>query len=771
MNNKFRKFLIITSLVLILGLVFTACTKPGDGDDKNKTTPLVVGYTPFSGKFSPFFATTGYDMDAAEITQVSLMETDRVGGIIMKSIEGETHEYNGTEYTYKGISDIDISIDETNNITKYTIKIKQGVKFSDGHELDADDVIFCYYVLSDPSYTGSSTLYSVPIIGMKNYRANNSLIESVDVEAGKALIPEDEELQQAVIDKVIKPILTDELEWVRSIPDDETLMGYYGKYVEEYPETKDLFAFFYSMDEEYDSSDKEEAQVLADIIAQYGYDYEALGSAYAGDTSYFVGDVENAITPILVERLGEEPEEVPNITGIKKIDQYTIEVTTYGYDAPAIYQIAGISVAPMHYYGDEAQYDYENNKFGFPRGDLSIVESKTSKPMGAGPYVFEKYENNIIYYTANKHYWKGEPKIKNLQFKETEEKDKVTGITTGTIDITDPSGSKDRLNEIKGYNSNNELSGNVITTSLVDNLGYGYIGINAYNVKVGDDPASEASKNLRKGLATVLAAYRELTVDSYYGEAASVINYPISNTSWAAPQKSDADYEVAYSKDVDGDPIYTSSMSAEDRYQAALDACVGFLKAAGFTYDESAKKFTAAPEGAKLDYELIIPAEGGDEHPSYLLVNEAATALEKIGISITINNPTDSNVLWNKLDAMQQEIWVAAWGATIDPDMYQVYHSSNIVGKGGTNSNHYAIDSSDLDNYIMNARKSPDQAYRKLIYKQALDLILDWGVEIPVYQRQNCVIFSSERVDMSTVTPDITTFYGWMREIEKISLK
>jgi peptide/nickel transport system substrate-binding protein len=212
-------------------------------------------------------------------------------------------------------------------------------------------------------------------------------------------------------------------------------------------------------------------------------------------------------------------------------------------------------------------------------------------------------------------------------------------------------------------------------------------------------------------------------------------------------------------------------MSAEDRYQAALDACVGFLKAAGFTYDESSKKFTAAPEGAKLDYELIIPAEGGDEHPSYLLVNEAATALEKIGISITINNPTDSNVLWNKLDAMQQEIWVAAWGATIDPDMYQVYHSSNIVGKGGTNSNHYAIDSSDLDNYIMNARKSPDQAYRKLIYKQALDLILDWGVEIPVYQRQNCVIFSSERVDMSTVTPDITTFYGWMREIEKISLK
>ena len=84
------------------------------------------------------------------------------------------------------------------------------------------------------------------------------------------------------------------------------------------------------------------------------------------------------------------------------------------------------------------------------------------------------------------------------------------------------------MNEIKGYNSNNELSGNVITTSLVDNLGYGYIGINAYNVKVGDDPASEASKNLRKGLATV-AAYRELTVDSTTAKLLqlSTIQFPI----------------------------------------------------------------------------------------------------------------------------------------------------------------------------------------------------------------------------------------------------
>ena len=116
-------------------------------------------------------------------------------------------------------------------------------------------------------------------------------------------------------------------------------------------------------------------------------------------------------------------------------------------------------------------------------------------------------------------------------------------------------------------------------------------------------------------------------------------------------------------------------------------------------------------------------------------------------------------------------MWCAAWGATIDPDMYQVYHSTNIVGLGGTDSNHYHIADPDLDTLIMEARKSDDQSYRKSAYKQCLDIILDWAVEIPVYQRQNCVVFSAERVNPDTITPDITTFYEWYYEIEKFELR
>jgi peptide/nickel transport system substrate-binding protein len=182
----------------------------------------------------------------------------------------------------------------------------------------------------------------------------------------------------------------------------------------------------------------------------------------------------------------------------------------------------------------------------------------------------------------------------------------ISGLGAGTIDITDPSFSSDAYDEICSYNSNGEVTGDKITTSTVDNLGYGYIGINADTVNVGGDPDSDASKDLRRALATVIAVYRDLAIDSYYGERAVVINYTISNTSWAAPQKTDEGYQIANSNDVDGNPIYTSTMTDDDKYTAALQAAVGYLEAAGFTYDGS--KFTPRPKARALSTRSSYPA-------------------------------------------------------------------------------------------------------------------------------------------------------------------
>ena len=72
-------------------------------------TPLVVGYSPFSSKFSPFFAETAYDQDAQNMTQLLLFPTTRLGEVVYKGIEGESYEYNGTSYTYTGPADIEVT--------------------------------------------------------------------------------------------------------------------------------------------------------------------------------------------------------------------------------------------------------------------------------------------------------------------------------------------------------------------------------------------------------------------------------------------------------------------------------------------------------------------------------------------------------------------------------------------------------------------------------------------------------------------------------------
>lgn len=209
-------------------------------------------------------------------------------------------------------------------------------------------------------------------------------------------------------------------------------------------------------------------------------------------------------------------------------------------------------------------------------------------------------------------------------------------------------------------------------------------------------------------------------------------------------------------------------MSAEQKYEAASKAALGFLEKAGYTIKDG--KAVKAPEGAKMQYEAIIGASGTGDHPAFSVLTDAKEALGKIGITLEINDLADSSQLWTKLDSEEQEIWVAAWQATPDPDMYQVYHSDNIRGNGGGTSNHYHIADKTLDEMIYKARASADQSYRKTVYKQCLDTVLDWAVEIPNYQRLNCIVFSPERLKSDSVTPDISPFYEWYKEIENFEM-
>ena len=738
---------------------------------------LVVGKDTFGSKFSPFFATIQYDQDVSDMVSIGLLASDREGNIVMKGIEGETIAYNGTDYTYTGIADCDVTQNDDGTVV-YDFTLRDDIKFSDGEPLTADDVIFSMYVFADPTYDGAATFYTLPIKGMEDYRSGMDSLGNIILAAGRdntdfttftedqmnaywaAVDEEGEKFAQDIVDYCV----ANYPDYLESVGNSEVALGMFAWGFGDVNDDGTVLTGA-GTGTEYNIADLTIADYWTELQAKYENDLVTMSETEAAGDDLFT--MLNEDYPEFTQGI-TTGDSAANISGIEKTGDYSLRVTMDKFDAVAIYQL-GVAVAPLHYYGDTSKYDYDNNMFGFTKGDLSSVKDKTTQPLGAGPYKFDSYENGVVTFTANENYYKGEPKIKTILFKETPESDKLTGVASGTFDISDPSMSVDVLKNIKNYNSNGEVTGDVLTTDLVDNLGYGYIGINANVVKVGDDKASEASKDLRKAFATIFAAYRDTVINSYYGEMATVIQYPMSNTSWAAPKPADEGYQIAYSVDADGNSIYTADMTDEQKYEAALQASISFFKAAGYTFDEATGKFTAAPEGAEMTYEVIIPGGGTGDHPAFGILTAAKEALATIGITLQINDPSDSSVWNNALEANTAEMWAGAWSATVDPDMYQIYHSDNANGKG-TNSNHYSIEDADLDEMIIAARNSADQSYRKATYKECLETILDWGVEIPTYQRQNAVVISTERVNVSTMTPDITTFWGWTNDIEKLEM-
>jgi len=705
---------------------------------------LVLAETGFESKFSPFFAASAADRDVIDLTQIALLGADRKGEMVLNGIEGETREYNGTDYTYHGPADCVVTENADGTVT-YDIKLREDLKFSDGEPVTIDDVIFSMYVFLDPTYDGSVTMYSTPIVGLEEYRNSMSTLSKLIAEAGEDNTDYTnftEEQQKAFWDavndggvKFAQEIVDTMLEnGATDVASAAAGWGFDGLAAD--ATAKD---FFLAIGEQYDWSfsamEAESAgSALSELIPEDVYAYSTTGV-----------NVGNAVA---------------NVAGIVKTGDYSMTLTTSELSTTMIYQLQ-MPIAPLHYYGDESLYDYDNNSFGFVKGDLSGVRSKTSAPLGGGMFTFSKYSDGVVYLDANPDYFNGAPKVAHINMKETQEADKITGVQAGTIDISDPSYSLEVADQIADINGVEGEDGPVITTRLKDYRGYGYIALSAKNVNVGGDPASEASKDLRKAIMTVIAAYRDEGIDSYYGDTATVINYPVSNTSWAAPSVTDDGYQIAYSTDVDGNEIYTSDMKSEDKYAAALQAALGYFEAAGYTVENG--QITAAPAGAKMEYQVNIGASGNGDHPSFQTLTNAAAALKTIGFTLTVNDMANASDLFASYQSGAAEGWVAAWQSTNDPDMFQLYHS-----QGATN--YYAINDADLDELIMAARQTTDQEARKAMYKEAMEIILDWGVELPVYQRSEATIFSTERVNIDTIAKDQTPYWTYKSELNNLEL-
>ena len=437
---------------------------------------------------------------------------------------------------------------------------------------------------------------------------------------------------------------------------------------------------------------------------------------------------------------------------VKNAGEYDVlQITIEGVDPKAVWNFA-FAVAPQHYYGKGSSVgvDIANNKFGVEWGSFDfmtkIIQSQInlSIPVGAGAYKAtnranadnpkdtEFYSDNIVYFKANNYFETvGEglsnAKIEKVRYQVISASNALAMLEAGNIHYATPQLTDSNFAKIE------ELVGRGAKYVLNDQLGYGYIGINASKV---------TDINLRR--AIMCAMNTNLALDYYRPGTARRIFWPMSTVSWAYPTdgmgKPDEDNGRDY-------PMYYFDK------EEAKELILGYMQKAGVTAGSSALRMTFTIAGSNVQ-----------DHPTYKVFRDAAALLNELGWQVSVQADTQA---LTKLSTGSLTVWAAAWGSTIDPDLYQVYHKNSTatstlawgypsIKTSGTREEKELLN--DLSELIELARETDDKTDRAEYYREALGLILDLAIELPVYQRSVVYVYNANVIDSNSLPKEVNPY-------------
>ena len=834
----------------------TALTSLASCGKDNEKSSIVLMTEELSGLFNPFYATSGTDMDVVGMTQIGMLSTDRNGNpvagddqpTVVKDFKQET----------KGEGE--------NKETLYTFVLKNGLKFSDGKPLTMNDVMFNIYEYLDPVYTGSSTMYSIDIKGLYEYRTQKSKENSAgaDEEISKnaamhatnrrnELVKIFEKhgkvqgstsaysLNEAGMKNAINgwTATTGYRNAVATATQQATMTDadYRAKLLEDYQFTLDTFkeelnADFKAAKESYDlttmpysewkdelSNDvfkfflyeglikpkyakypaghknqgqdnklKIEKFENTEVLANYDTQEKAVQKIYndtvksslntiltqwgtAGTvTTKYTAD---AISIILrgtnanglwrdyiegVQSLGHEgkvdtvevnghtytvaKEHNADGTPVNSNEYDVLQITVEGTDPKAIYNF-GFTVAPAHYYSADSEnpngrpIDIKAHKFGveYASSDFQskVIQSQqhVEVPVGAGSFMATDannsdnpngasfWESNIVYFIANKNFM-FPVKAEKIRMQVVSPSNALDKLAKGEVDYITPQFTKtnaDRLEDMEsdGFESLSSRQ-----------LGYGYIGINAGKVP-----------NVYIRRAIMAAMQPSLATEYYKTGTCETIDWPMSKVSWAYPKNDDGTYATNNATHTQWTGVDNAKKKIED-----------LMRQAGVQKND-----------AKLKIKFTIAGASITEHPTYEVFKQAAEILNEMGWDVEVK--ADSQAL-TKLSTGSLEVWAAAWGSTIDPDMYQVYHMNSTATsvyawgyreiKGNQTLYSYEYNQIKSLSSIIDYARTIDsstaagKALRTAEYKKAMSIVLDLAVEMPVYQRETLYAYNGKNV-------------------------
>ena len=331
-------------------------------------------------------------------------------------------------------------------------------------------------------------------------------------------------------------------------------------------------------------------------------------------------------------------------------------------------------MVPRHYYGE------------FTKGNAeAVVSANMDKPMGSGPYIWQGYADNIVTCVANDNFFLGKPYIKTVKWQVYTDEDILAAFVAGDIDIANPTLNKDKLQAYIDAG---------LHYDLVDNNGYGYLGINSNNVE----------KLVRQGFMHLLN--RKPSVEGYYGTMAQLIERPMTTTLAEYPDE------------------------AKEYYGYDPQKALAKFKEAG--YEQKDGKLVK--NGQQLVLNVYIGGEGIGDHPGYAMLTQAANDLKNMGGELIIHD-VQFSVLQAAMNSGEADIFVLAWGTVTTCDQRSQY----MTGGGQNRTN---ISNKELDNILEQIVVTMD------LKKERLLLPKHW---ISLWKKPLKCLFIKERTDTFTI--------------------
>ncbi|ANQ80906.1 ABC transporter substrate-binding protein [Staphylococcus pseudintermedius] len=411
------------------------------------------------------------------------------------------------------------------------------------------------------------------------------------------------------------------------------------------------------------------------------------------------------------------------ISGIKKIDYYTAEITFKEHKANNLLELWTSAPISEKVFKD------------IPVKDMAKSDAVRKNPIGIGPYKVKRIvDGESVELVKNKDYWRGEPNIDNINLRVVEQTSMTQALENGDIDmatITAPIAK-----EIKDSGSENLQLLQAPSTS------YAIVGfvLNDYDKKaqkIGKERPKYQDKKLRQAMA--YAINRKEWIDAFYYGYGKPLNGLIPSAHWSGAKEGDV-----------------------KEYKYDVDKAKQLLDEGGYK-DKDGDGFREDPQGKPFVVNLKHYA---GSNPTF----EPRTAAlkgywEKVGLKTKVEMEEFGKYSSDlEKSSKDMEVYFRTWQQGSDPDPSELYRSTALW-----NESRYNNPKADkiLDEAVDTKVVGDDNDKRKEKYLEWQKIMAEDVPVIPIVELEDVTAVSSRVKNFEVSLKGSNPIYEWSVEDKK----